>query len=222
MTENRDGDANRLAAEAYARGEPAGWFEPLYAQAAEGRATVPWDRGTPSPQVVDWLAGRDGHGLRAVVVGSGLGRDSEHLATLGYVVTGFDLSASAVRGARERHPHSSVTYEVADLLSLPGHFVAAFDLVIESYTVQPLPEPPRAAAIAAVSSLLAAGGTLFVVAVARADDEPEHGPPFPLTRREIESFADVRHDIHAVDIRLDVDAAGGRRWLAEFVRSAQP
>jgi SAM-dependent methyltransferase len=216
MSENRDADANRLSAESYARGEPAGWFEPLYAEAAQGRAIVPWDRGTPNPQLTEWGTGRDGTGQSAVVVGCGLGRDSEFIAGLGYRTTGFDLSATAIEGAKQRHPDTAVTYEQADLLALPAHLRNAFDLVVESYTVQSLLEPARAASIAAVTTLVAPGGTLLVIAAAGDDDNPS-GPPFPLTRREIDSFArDGLHEAHLDDL---VDDSGVRRWRAQFVRA---
>jgi SAM-dependent methyltransferase len=212
----RDADATRLSAESYARGEPTGWFEPLYAEAALGRAVVPWDRGTPNPQLTEWAAGRRGEARTAVVVGCGLGRDSEYLATLGYRTTGFDLSATAIATARHRHPDSTVHYETADLLDLPARYRQAFDLVVESYTVQALPEPPRSSAIAAVSTLVAPGGTLLVIAAA-GDEENPSGPPFPLTRREIDAFAVDGLRLEQLDDL--VDESGVRRWRAQFGRA---
>lgn len=212
---SEDSDADRLSAEAYTRGEPTGWFEPLYAEAALGRAVVPWDRGTPSVQLVEWASGRDGAGLSAVVVGCGLGRDSEFVATLGYRTTAFDLSATAVQGAKDRHPDSPVRYEVADLLDLPDDYLGAFDLVVESYTVQSLPDPPRREAVAAVTALVAPGGTLLVIAAAREDGEEVNGPPWPLTRAEVGAFA--LGDSTGTVERL-IDGEGTPRWRAEFHR----
>jgi SAM-dependent methyltransferase len=213
---DREADASRLSSVAYTQGDATGWFEPLYAEAAQGRAVVPWDRGTPDPRVAEWLATRDGTGRSAVVVGCGLGRDAELVASLGYCTTAFDLSPTAVRGAQERHPGSAVSYEVADLFDLPERYGAAFDLTVESYTVQSLPDPPRAAAIAAVGSLVAPGGTLLVIAFAGAEPAAE-GPPFPLTRAEIDSFAGG--DLRPVRVEHLVDDTGAR-WRAEFRRSA--
>jgi SAM-dependent methyltransferase len=216
VSENRDDDARRHFGEAFARGEPTAWFEPLYAEAAQGRAIVPWDRATPNPLLVQWATGRDGTGHTAVVVGCGLGRDAEFIATLGYRTTGFDLSATAIDGAQRRHPGTAVTYEVADLFGLPAHLRDAFDLVVESYTVQSLPDPPRAAAIAVVTTLVAPGGTLLVIAAAGAEESPT-GPPFPLPRREIDAFAvDGLEPIEVEDL---VDEGGVRRWRACFVNA---
>ena len=205
-----------MSTESYARADPTGWFEQLYRESALGNAIVPWDRGTPNVLLVEWAADRDGAGQSAVVVGCGLGRDSEYLASLGYRTSAFDISETAIRGARERHPDSSVRYEAADLLALPEHYRAAFDLVVESYTVQSLPDPPRAAAIAGVRTLVAPGGTLLVIAAARDDDTPVDGPPWPLTRAEVDSFASA--DLRARQVSRLVDPEGTARWRAEFGR----
>jgi SAM-dependent methyltransferase len=200
--------------------EATGWFEPLYAAAEAGEAVVPWDSGAASPLLVDWTAARriDGRGRRAVVVGCGLGDDAEHVASLGFETVAFDIAPTAIRGARRRFPDSRVSYVVADLLALPDEWLRAFDLVVEVITVQALPDPPRAAAIAAVSSLVAVDGTLIVVSGARAVGEPANGPPWPLTRYEVEAFATGG----VVAVRIE-DLRGqpgpwARRWRAEFRR----
>jgi SAM-dependent methyltransferase len=218
MTEPpRDADANRLSAESYARGEPTDWFETLYAEAAEGRAIVPWDRGAPNPQLAEWAAGVDGAGRTAMVVGCGLGRDSEFLAALGFRTTAFDLSETAIETAKRRHPGTPVSYEAANLLDLPLRYRGAFDLVVESYTVQSLPDPPRGEAIAAVSTMVAPGGTLLVIAAA-GDVEDPPGPPFPITRREIDAFA--TDGVSLSELEDLIDESGVRRWRARFTRTS--
>ncbi len=62
--------------------------------------------------------------------------------------------------------------------------------MVESLTVQSLPEPQRRAAIGQVANLVGPGGTLIVIASARdAEDAPVQGPPWPLTRPETDAFA---------------------------------
>ncbi|MFI7463293.1 methyltransferase domain-containing protein [Nonomuraea sp. NPDC049646] len=58
----------------------------------------------------------------------------------------FDVSASAVRLARERFPDSPVDYVTADLLDPPAAWRHVFDLVVEIMTVQALPEELHARA----------------------------------------------------------------------------
>jgi len=108
--------ARQLAAESIANGDATGWFETLYAAAEQGTTTVPWAGLTPSRRLVSALAGLTGSG-RALVIGCGLGDDAEHVASLGFTTVAFDVSPTAVAGARRRFPHSTVEYVTADLLS---------------------------------------------------------------------------------------------------------
>jgi SAM-dependent methyltransferase len=201
--------------------DPTGWFEPLYAAAEAGEAVVPWHRGAPSPLLVDWTGARrlDGRGARAIVVGCGLGDDAEHVASLGFDTVAFDIAPSAVRGARRRFPGSRVEYVVADLLDPPAQWRRAFDLVVESITVQSLPDPPRAAAIANVATLVGPGGTLLVLAAAREPEEPADGPPWPLTRAEVEAFATDGLEVVRIEDLRGQPAPWGLRWRAELRRT---
>ena len=199
--------------------DPTGWFERLYAAAEQGEATVPWDRGGPNPVLVRWAEerGLDGAGRRALVVGSGLGGDAELVARLGFDTVAFDISPTAVRLARHRSPGSRVEYVVADLLDPPPEWRHAFDLVVESLTAQSLPDPPRRDAIAQIAGMVAPGGTLIVIAAIHDEGERGDGPPWPLTRAEVEAFA--AGGLRPVAIEAVRGAQpGDRRWRAEFTR----
>lgn len=202
--------------------DATGWFEPLYRAAESGEAVVPWDDEAASPLLVEWTRSRelDGRGRRAVVVGCGLGDDAEHVAGLGFETVAFDIAPTAIAGARRRFPGSAVSYVVADLLALPAAWREAFDFVVEHITVQALPDPPRAQAIAAVSRLVAAGGTLLVISGARATGEPANGPPWPLVRAEVEAFATGAVETVRVEDLRGQAAPWSRRWRAEFRRPA--
>jgi SAM-dependent methyltransferase len=195
--------------------DPTGWFERLYAAAAAGAAEVPWERGGPHPLLAEWARGRDGAGRRALVVGAGLGDDAELLAAAGFDVVAFDISPTAIQTARERFPGSRVGYRTADLLDPPAEWRAAFDLVVESLTAQSLPDPPRPRAIANVAAMVAPGGTLVVIAAAREPGEAANGPPWPLTRAEIDAFAAGGLEPVRVEDFRDV---GIRWWRAELRR----
>jgi SAM-dependent methyltransferase len=197
--------------------DPTAIFEPLYLAAAEGRETLRWDRGGPHPLVDEWARHVTGSGRRALVVGSGLGPDAELLAERGFDVVAFDVSPTAIATARERFPRSDVDYRVADLFDPPADWSRAFQLVVESLTVQSLPVAFHAQAIASVARMVAAGGTLLVIARARDEaDGPVEGPPWPLTRAEVEAFAG--EGLEAVRIE-DVRRPGmPARWRAEFRR----
>ncbi|MGW4631951.1 class I SAM-dependent methyltransferase [Nocardia sp. NPDC004415] len=210
----------RLAAEALAADDPTGWFEPLYVEAAAGTSVVPWDRDEPNPLLADWFAERTGPtGGTALVVGCGYGTDAEHVAAQGFRTTAFDVAATAIREARARFPQSPVTYTVADLLNPPADWRGGFDLVVESITVQSLPPEVHATAIAGIRAALAPGATLLVVADV-STTAPTVGPPWPLTRAEIDSFADGDITPVRVDLLPRPDIPGLRRWRAEFRRAA--
>jgi SAM-dependent methyltransferase len=221
MTElSPEEQSRRLATDSLAGGDSTGWFERLYVAAEQGTAVVPWDRETPNPLLVEWAKGRDGKGLRALVVGAGLGRDAEYIASLGFDTVAFDVSPTAVEGARRRHPHSPVRYEVADLLDPPADWRQVFDLVVESMTVQSLPDPPRDGAIANVAELVATGGTLIVIALAHSGQPLGDGPPWQLARREIDAFAATGLVEVTVEEIADPPPSPVRRWRAEFHRPA--
>lgn len=217
MSDDPDADARRLAAEA--QNDPTGWFEPLYAEAATGDAIVPWDRDEPNPLMVDWLEQHQhDDGGRAMVVGCGLGRDAEYVASLGFHTTAFDVAPTAVRTARERFPESAVEYVVADLLDPPAKWAGAFDLVVESITVQSMPLSVRADAIRHVGRLVAPGGELLVISGIRGEGEQVDGPPWPLTRTEVESFAvDGLRATH-IEQAPRPEAPTVTRWRAVFQR----
>lgn len=199
--------------------DATGWFEQLYDLAGRGEAVVPWDRGVPHPLLSDWVLATqpDGGGRSAVVVGCGFGADAELLASRGFDTTAFDVSASAVEGARRRHPESAVSYVTADLLDLPTPWWRSFDLVVEIMTVQALPRRMRAAATAGVRDLVAPGGQLIVIASAlRPHDDPEDGPPWPLTRAEAAAFA--ADGLAVVEVEERFAPPDILRWWGRFSR----
>lgn len=211
----------RLLERARAAGDPTGWFDELYAAGASGRITLPWSRTDPHPLLHDWAldTGLRGAGRTAIVVGCALGADAEYVAGLGFETAAFDVSPTAIGLARHRHPGSPVAYEVADLLVPPADWERAFDLVVEIITVQSLPQPFRAQAIAAVGRLVAPGGTLFVVAAAHHDGAPP-GPadPWPLTRAEVQAFAADGLVVSSIDMVDAPGRPGDVRWRGVFTR----
>ena len=219
-SQDPDEDARRLSGEALRDGDPTGWFERLYADAAQGQAIVPWDRRAPHPLLVEWIEQQpDMSSCRTLVVGSGLGDDAAFLATHGYRVIAFDISKSAIESARRRFPTSPVDFRIADLLNPPAEWRQHFDLVVETYTTQSLPPRLRPTVVLHVGRFVAPGGKLLVLAVARDSDEPVDGPPWPLSRADIESFA--VEGLEVVRIEEVRDPPGTHHWRAVFARPAR-
>ncbi len=210
-----------MAHEAVKAGDPTGWFDRLWTQARDGGTTMPWDSRDPQPLLAHWTAGWPPGPMpdSAIVVGCGLGADAEHVAALGIRTVAFDISPTAVALVRERYPGSPVDYRQADLLAPPAAWHRAFDLVVDVYTVQALPRELRSAATAAVAGLVAPGGrVVLVMAALDAAAEPSAGPPWPLTRTEIDAFGE---DLEMLSVELLTSARTPGRpfWRAVFRRA---
>jgi SAM-dependent methyltransferase len=196
--------------------EDTAWFERLYADAAAGRREVPWDRGGPNPFLEQWVRSQqpDGAGRSALVIGTALGDDAELLAARGFAVTAFDVSATAIEGARRRFPESAVDYRVADLLELPAEWREAFDLVAECITVQALPVTLRSQSVGAIASTVASGGTLVVVSGIFDGEGERNGPPWELTREELDLF---ERDLRPVEVGV-ARIGDQARWRGVYTR----
>lgn len=178
----------RFAAESYAKGDPTGWFEQVYAAAEVGEAQVPWADLKPNPYLLSWHETCPIAPGRALVVGCGYGDDAAWLAAQGWKVTAFDISPSAIQHARRRFAATNVDFRTADLLASPDVAEAEpYDLVVEVYTLQALPESVRMDAAEAVADLV--GNVLVVIARGRDEDEPAGSLPWPLTRSDLEVFS---------------------------------
>lgn len=201
--------------------DPVGWFEKVYAGADGDERQIPWAHREADRKLVDWLAaqGVQGEGRQALVVGCGLGDDAEHIASLGFATTAFDVSPSAVEWARRRHPGSPVTYLPADLLDLPASWQGAFDLVVEAYTLQSLPiGAVRERAVRALAGPVAPGGTLLVICRRREEDEPAGRIPWPLTRSELAPLVLEGLEVASFEV-LSEDGDPARGWFrASYVR----
>jgi SAM-dependent methyltransferase len=212
-----------LAAESALGGDPTAWFDRLYRAAEAGEAVVPWDRHAPHRLLLEWAQRHRlvGARARALVVGCGLGDDAELIASLGYETTAFDIAEAAVEGARRRFPESDVRYVVANLLDPPPQWRGAFGFVLESLTVQSLPERLHPEATRRVTEFVEPGGTLLVVSTARDEGTPVEGPPWPLTRSEVDAFASG--DLEPVRVeQIPGEEPSIRRWRAEFRRPPAP
>jgi cyclopropane fatty-acyl-phospholipid synthase-like methyltransferase len=154
------------------------------------------------------------------VIGCGLGDDAEHVASLGFTTVAFDVSPTAIAGARRRFPHSTVEYLTADLLSPPPSWTGAFDLVVEVFTLQVLTGAARRAAFGRVASMVTSGGRLLVIAGAREEDDDPGTMPWPLTRAEIESIREYGLTCDSIVDFVDHEGERSvRRWRAWFTAS---
>ena len=200
------------------RGDYTGWFDKIYTNADGDGSTIPWAQLKPRPALAQWLekARPDGRGKRAAVIGCGLGDDAEALATYNFDVTGFDISPTAVEWCHERFPDSQVSYQVADLFNPPAEWLGGFDFIVECYTVQALPIEIRKTVVGHVVDLVAPDGTLLVVTIGVGEEDERSGPPWPLTRTEVDYFSEL--GLHEVEFeQLPKRTEQGRAlWRVEY------
>ncbi|MBW4643258.1 MAG: methyltransferase domain-containing protein [Goleter apudmare HA4340-LM2] len=188
--ENLQLHVKQLATAAVQRSEPSAWFEVLYAEAQGDAALIPWAKLAPHPYLQDWLTNHQPFTSKqkALVIGCGLGDDAQALADLGFEVTAFDISPSAIAWCRQRFPNSTVNYLVADLLTIPSQWYLAFDFVFECRNIQALPLNVRSSVISSVASLVAPGGTLLLITRVQDTEAEPSGPPWPLSDSELKQL----------------------------------
>ncbi|MFN6486457.1 MULTISPECIES: class I SAM-dependent methyltransferase [unclassified Nostoc] len=191
--ENLQFFVKQLATEALEKSEPSSWFEILYDKAKGDTAQIPWAKLAPHPYLQDWLTNHEPFisQQKALVIGCGLGDDAEALANLGFEVTAFDISPTAIAWCQQRFPDSTVNYVVADLLAIPSQWHQAFDFVFECRNIQALPLNVRSSVISSVTSLIALGGTLLLITRVRDTEVEPSGPPWPLSNSELAQFENL-------------------------------
>lgn len=171
------------------RGDPNGWFEEFYARAEGDIQKIYWADLKPNPLLLAWMKNyQPTADMKAIAIGCGLGDDAEALSQIGYRVTAFDISPSAIELCRQRYPGSKVDYRVADLFTLPEKWMHGFNLVYECNTIQILKGPSRAQAITAISDLVAPGGEVLVSCRSRNAGEGLGEFPVAVDKDEIDGF----------------------------------
>jgi len=171
--------------------QPSNWFEPLYADSNTNGEGVPWANMETHPSFANWLTENqlNGDGKSALVVGCGMGDDAIELDALGFEVTAFDVSESAITFCKERFPHSKVEFVQADLLENQPQWQKKYDFVLEIFTVQALPPKYEKDLIQNICNFVSPKGNLLVIAEVGGEERTfENGPPWLLTPQHIDSY----------------------------------
>jgi len=196
----------------------AAFWDGLYASSQDG-----WELGEPASALVACLA--TGlplpPGARVAVPGAGRGHDARFLAGRGYEVTAFDFSEAAVREACRLAADEGVrvAFEQRDVFGLGADFAAAFDAVWE-YTCFCAIDPERRVEYAQIlRDILTPGGILL--ACFYPLKEGSDGPPFPVSRANIETVLSPHFDIlEAGPPAASPERRRGLEWLVTARRRA--
>jgi cyclopropane fatty-acyl-phospholipid synthase-like methyltransferase len=143
---------------------------------------MPWEKGAPSPGLVDFLAAHPDLARGTVCVpGCGSGHDVCELARAGFAAFGFDIAPSAISLAEKsaRAAGLSATFRLADFLQ--DEPAQKFDWLFEHTLFCAIQPSERDDYVRAVLRWLRPGGNYL--AVNYFDCGPD-GPPWPTTRAE--------------------------------------
>ncbi|MBI4326084.1 MAG: methyltransferase domain-containing protein [Chloroflexi bacterium] len=149
---------------------------------------MPWEKGAPSPGLVDFLASHPGLGRGTVFVpGCGTGHDVRAWHRAGFAAVGCDIAPSAIRLAKERTKAErlAATFRLGDFLADKPR--RRFDWVFEHTLFCAIAPGRRDDYLPALLRWLKPDGQYLAVNYLIPDQD---GPPFGTTRAELwERFA---------------------------------
>jgi SAM-dependent methyltransferase len=149
---------------------------------------MPWEKGEPSPGLIDFLAANPNLKRGTVCVpGCGSGNDALEFARAGFEVSGFDIAPSAIRLASEKAAAAGLkaNFQLADFLK--DEPPQKFDWLVEHTLFCAIQLSERDDYVRAVLRWLKPGGNYLAVNYIECGPD---GPPFPTTRTEqLERFS---------------------------------
>ena len=144
---------------------------------------MPWEKGAPSPGLVDFLAAHPELARGSVCVpGCGTGHDVRTWARAGFSAFGFDIAPSAIRLATEATWAAglSAEFRLADFLHAEPSM--RFDWIFEHTLFCAIQPHQRDAYVQALLRWLKPQGQYLAVNYLIPDED---GPPFGTTREEL-------------------------------------
>ena len=144
---------------------------------------MPWEKGAPSPGLVDFLATHPELPRgRVCVPGCGTGHDVCAWAGAGFSVLGCDIAPSAIRLAAARAAAAGLQAEFALTDFLKDEPPRLFEWIFEHTLFCAIQPGERDAYGLAVRRWLKPGGSYLAVNYLIPDQD---GPPFGTTRQEV-------------------------------------
>ncbi|HVV00898.1 MAG TPA: methyltransferase domain-containing protein [Verrucomicrobiae bacterium] len=144
---------------------------------------MPWEKGAPSPGLVDFLKQHPGISRGTVCVpGCGTGHDARAFAAAGFAAVGFDLAPSAIRLAKERTAAAGLSAKFYVGNFLKDEPPMQFDWLFEHTLFCAIDPSAREDYVKAVCRWLRPDGQYLAVNYLIPDTD---GPPFGTTRDEL-------------------------------------
>jgi SAM-dependent methyltransferase len=191
-------------------------MNPHYWEERYQTGDMPWEKGAPSPGLVDFLATRrDLPGETVCVPGGGTGHDALEWAKRGFRVYGYDLAPSAVQRsiARARDAGLRAEFRQADFLRDEPPF--PFDWVFEHTLFCAIQPDERDLYTRAVCRWLKPGGRFLAVFYLIPDTD---GPPFGTTRAELWQRFSPHFELAADWVPRSYPNRTGLEWMTWWQR----
>jgi len=177
-----------------------------------------WEKGAPSPGLVDFLAAHPDLPRGTVAIpGCGTGHDVRAVAQAGFDAFGFDIAPSAIRLAREKTRAAGLTarFQLADFLRDKPPF--QFDWLFEHTLFCAISPAERDDYVRAALRWLKPGGQYLAVNYMIVENG--EGPPFPVTRAELERRFRPHFELVADWLPRSYPNRTGREWMFWWRRS---
>jgi len=143
-----------------------------------------WDKGAPSPGLVDFLAAHPELPRGTVCVpGCGTGHDAREFARTGFSAFGFDIAPSAIRLSEEKTAAAGLKAKFQRADFLRDEPPRLFDWIFEHTLFCAVQRSERDEYVRAVLRWLKPDGQYLAVNYMIVEDSK--GPPFPVTRQEL-------------------------------------
>ena len=144
---------------------------------------MPWEKGEPSPGLVDFLKSHPKLARGTVCVpGCGTGHDVRAWARAGFMATGLDIAPSAIRLSRERTMAAGLSAQFEQRDFLRDSPALPFGWVFEHTLFCAIDPSERDAYVEALLRWLRPDGQYLAVNYLIPDED---GPPFGTTREEL-------------------------------------
>ncbi len=154
-----------------------------YWEARYQSSDMPWEKGAPSPGLVDFLAAQPDLPRGSVCApGCGTGHDVREFAKAGFAAFGFDIAPGAIELAKEktRADGLKAKFQLADFLH--DEPPKKFDWLFEHTLFCAIKPPERDDYVRAALRWLKPDGQYLAVNYLIPDKD---GPPFGTTRDEL-------------------------------------
>jgi 2-polyprenyl-3-methyl-5-hydroxy-6-metoxy-1,4-benzoquinol methylase len=183
---------------------------------------TPWDTGRPCRELQRVLAEYGIGGGRVLELGCGTGTNCVYLASLGFDVTGVDVSPTAIAtaDARATEAGASCRFVTADVFHLPD-LGEPFPFIFDRGCYHVVRQVDESAVLEVFRQRLAPGGWLLVL-TGNANETLEMGPP-PVSEEELRgAFAADYEIVHLRSFRFDASPNFDERPLAWSLLMRRP